>query len=194
VAFELARQLEQQGETVALLTILDTSAPSADQEDMTATWDEIDWLWTMVEVFEELSEAKLDLKKETVQSQTTLAQSYELVMQHLKQGLFFAPTAESNQLKAIVDIYKANTHAQTHYQPQGPIKAPIVLFRAEEQFGDTPSVHSEDLDWSQYTEGEVIVKWVPGTHLTMLNAPHVKTLAAQLQTQLLLSTRTIDDR
>ena len=186
VAFELARQLEQQGETVALLAILDTSAPSDDREDTTAGWDEIDWLWTSVGILEELTETQIGLTKETLQSQVTLAQSYELVMQSLKQqGIFFAPTAESDQLKAMVDTYKANTHAHTHYQPQGPIKAPIVLFRAQEQPEDTPSIHSEDLEWSQYTEGQVIVIGVPGTHITMLNEPHVNTLAAQLHTLLL---------
>jgi amino acid adenylation domain-containing protein len=196
VAFELARQLERQGETVALLAILDTSAPTSQREDDdTALMNETDWLWTIVEILEELSETKLGLSKEMFQSQATLAQSYELVMQSLKQhGIFFAPTAESEQLKAMVDTYKANHHAHTHYQPQGPLKAPIVLFRAEEQPEDTPSVLCDDLEWSQYTEGQVIVIKVPGTHLTMLNEPHVKTLAAQLHTQLLLSKTATNNR
>jgi amino acid adenylation domain-containing protein/non-ribosomal peptide synthase protein (TIGR01720 family) len=185
VAFELARQLEQSGETVALLTILDSSAPTSDRtEDNTTTWNEIDWLWIIVEIFEELTETEIGLTKETLQSQATVEQSYELVMQHIKQqGIFFAPTAESEQLKAIVDTYKANVHAQLHYQPQGSIKAPIVLFRAQEQPKDKTqiiSVNEEDWNWSQYTSEKVTVEWTPGTHLTMFNEPHVKTLAAQL--------------
>jgi len=80
----------------------------------------------------------------------------------------------------MVNTYKANIHAHTHYQPQDVIKAPIVLFRAQEQPEDTISVLSEDLDWSQYTSEKVTVEWTPGTHLTMFKEPHVKQLVAQL--------------
>ncbi|MEN8215020.1 MAG: amino acid adenylation domain-containing protein [Pseudomonadota bacterium] len=180
VAFELARQLEQRGETVALLVILDTRPSTSDGKDDTTTWNETDWLWAIVGIFEQLTETEYGLSKEMLQSQETLEQSYELVMQHLKQqGIFFAPTAESEQLKAMVNTYKANIHAHANYQPQCRLKAPIVLFRAQEQPEDTISVLSEDLDWGQYTSEKVTVEWTPGTHLTMFKEPHVKQLAAK---------------
>jgi len=190
VAFELARQLEQRGETVGLLVILDTAAPKSEREEEdNTTWNETDWLWTIVEIFEGLTETEYGLTKETLQSQATLEQSYELVMLQLKeQGVFFAPTAKIHQLKAIVATYKANIHAHIHYQPQVRIKVPIVLFRAQEQFEDTVSALSDDLDWSLYTSEKVTVEWTAGSHLTMFNEPHVKHLALQLHHYLPSST------
>ena len=190
VAFELAHQLEQRGETVALLAILDSSAPTYDkQEEPTATWNETDWLWSIVKIIAELTETEVRLTKETLQSQITLEKSYEFVMQHLKQqDLFFAPTAKSDQLKAIVDSFKAQVHAQLHYQPQGGINAPIVLFRAQEQ-PEEYYVQNENWDWSQYTSEKVTLEWTPGNHFTMFYEPHVKTLTAQLHTHLFSSTQ-----
>jgi thioesterase domain-containing protein len=175
-----------------LLAILDTSVPTYERkENDTMTWSETDLLWTIVRTLEELNETKIGMTKETLQSQATLEQSYELVMQHLKQQGMFAPTAEIDQIKAMVDTFKASIHAHTHYQPQGHINAQIVLFRAQEQ--PENRVQSEDWDWSQYTSGKVNVEWIPGTHFTMLNEPHVKTLAAQLHTHLLSSTHTTNN-
>ena len=185
VAFELAHQLEQRGETVALLAILDSSAPTVDKpEDPTTTWNETDWLWSIVKILETLTDTEIGLTKETLQSQATLEQRYELVMQHLKQqNLFFAPTAESDQLKAIIDSFKAQIHAQLHYQPQGRINAPIVLFRAQEQPKED-YVQNENWDWSQYTSEKVTLEWTPGNHFTMFNEPHVQKLATQLHSYL----------
>jgi amino acid adenylation domain-containing protein/non-ribosomal peptide synthase protein (TIGR01720 family) len=190
VAYELARQLEQRGETVALLAVLDSPPPASQRKEDHTNWTETDWLRAIVEILEELFETEIGLTKETLQCQAAPEQSFELVMQHLKQrDIFFTPGAESGQFKAMVDVFKANVHANTHYQPQGRINAPIVLFRAREQPQDL--VQSEDLDWSPYTAEKVTVEWTPGTHFTMFSEPHVKQLAAQLKSYLHAMTGTI---
>ena len=119
-----------------------------------------------MEIIAELTETEIGLTKETLQSQTTLEKSYELVMQHLKQQeLFFAPTAESDQLKAIVDSFKAQIHAQLHYQPQGDINAPIVLFCAQEQ-PEENYIQNENWDWNQYTSEKMTLVQESGSFHT----------------------------
>jgi thioesterase domain-containing protein/predicted RNA methylase/acyl carrier protein len=184
VAFELAYQLEQHGETVAFLVIFDSPVPYKKDDTSISLVNEIDFLWLFVGIFEELTGTQYGLTKETLQSQATLEQSYELVMQHFRQqGLFFAPTAESDQLKGMVDTYKANMHAIIRYQAQGSITAPIVLFRAQE-LPKNKILDPKKWDWSQYTSEKVTVVWTPGSHITMVKEPLVKQLAAKLQAYL----------
>jgi acyl carrier protein len=64
VAFEMAWQLEQQGETVAFLAILDTSAPDTNQPNPMADYTELNWLSDIVQVFEEMLGIDLNLSLE----------------------------------------------------------------------------------------------------------------------------------
>jgi thioesterase domain-containing protein len=182
VAFELTRQLEQRGETVALLVIFDTTPVSTDLKANAeiATRTELDWLWDLVDILEELTHTNLGLTRD--QAPASVAQTYKWVMQAFKQQeVFFAPTAGSDQLQALVETFRTQVLAHSRYQPPGPVKAPIALFRAQD-FPDSPdSVLSSDWGWEKYTTGAMTWQWTPGTHITMLTEPQVRTLAAHLQ-------------
>ncbi|MCV6637686.1 amino acid adenylation domain-containing protein [Candidatus Albibeggiatoa sp. nov. NOAA] len=182
VAFEMARQLEQQGHTVAMLVILDSTAPSVEpQHNPTADWNETDWLWSIVEVLKVLTETEIELTKDQLHEQADLEQAYELVMQYLKQRqLFFAPDADIAQLKATVKSFKAEIHAQLHYQPQGKIDAPIVLIRAEDQSNED-YVQNADWDWHPFTSSTFNLEWNAGTHFSMFYEPHVESLSQRLR-------------
>jgi acyl carrier protein len=56
VAFEMATQLQRQGQPVALVAILDTSAPISEvnHKDYFSNWDNARWIYLIAEVFEEL--------------------------------------------------------------------------------------------------------------------------------------------
>ncbi|MCP4399493.1 MAG: tetrahydromethanopterin S-methyltransferase subunit A [bacterium] len=92
-----------------------------------------------------------------------------------------------DKFQAVVQVYKANSLAFPRYKPAaGRIHCPIDLFCAEE----TQKIRADDQNlpeywgWAEHTQASVRIHQVSGAHITMLRTPHVKTLAARLQTLL----------
>jgi len=192
VAFEMAWQLEQQGETVALLAILDTNAP--DSNNLGADYTDWKWLSSVVFVFEELTGVDLNLSLEHLQTLPDLETAYTRVMQAFQQHhILFAPQAPVDELKALVNTYRITIQAHLSYQIPGKLHCPIHLFRSQEQtpnvepskFEDTREATREAWGWAECTHAKVEVHWVQGTHVTMMALPHVKTLADKLSNYLL---------
>jgi amino acid adenylation domain-containing protein len=182
VAFEMAWQLERQGETVALLAILDTNAPDLNQPNPIADYTALNWLADIVSVFEEQTGIDLNLSLEHLQTLPDLETAYTQVMQAFQQRhILFAPKAAVDELKALVNTYRITVQAHVSYQIPGKIHCPIHLFRASEQ---TPNIEFKDTreawGWSECTHAKVKKHWVPGTHESMMTRPHVKTLADKL--------------
>jgi thioesterase domain-containing protein len=75
--------------------------------------------------------------------------------------------------------------AEKNYQPDGPFDGDLVLFRATCGEGpDEPYVERYDdplLGWSRRVTGYVRAHSVPGGHSSMLQEPHVRVLAEQIQ-------------
>ena len=185
VAFEMAWQLEQQGETVALLAILDTSAPDTNQPNPMADYTELNWLSDIVLVFEELVGVDLNWSLEQLRAMQNLETAYAQVMQaFVERQILFAPGSPVDELKALVNTYRITVQGHADYQIPGKLHCPIHLFRSQEQ---TPNVEPSEFEdtreswgWAECTHAKVEEHWVPGTHVTMMALPHVKTLADQL--------------
>jgi thioesterase domain-containing protein len=181
VAFEMAWQLEQQGETVAFLGILDTSAPDTNQPNPMAEHTELNWLSDIVLVFEELAGVDLSLSLEHLQTLQDLETAYTQVMQAFQQHhILFAPEAPINELKALVKTYRITVQGHADYQIPSKVQCPIHLFRSQEQTPNVEKIEFEDTreawGWAECTHAKVEEHWVPGTHVTMMTSPHVKTL------------------
>jgi FkbH-like protein len=75
--------------------------------------------------------------------------------------------------------------AERNYHPKGPFNGDLVLFRATHGEGnDEPYIERyEDplLGWGQRANGRVRAHDIPGGHSSMLQEPHVQILADQLQ-------------
>ncbi len=182
----MAWQLEQQGETVAFLAILDTSAPDSKQPHPTAASTEINWLAEIVLVFEELTGLALNLSLEQLQRLPDLETAYTQVMQAFQQRqILFAPKAPIAELKAWVNTYRLTVQGHADYQIPGKLRGPIHLFRAQEHLSEELLKDTRDAwGWAEGTHAKVVEHWVPGTHVTMMTSPQVKTLAAQLSQSL----------
>jgi len=185
VAFEMAWQLEQQGETVAFLGILDTNAPDTNQPNPMADYTEVNWLSDIVLVFEELTGVDLNRSLEYLRSLPDLETAYTQVMQAFtEREIFFAPNAPVEELKALVNTYRITTQGHTDYQIPGKLHCPIYLFRAEAKSPGSDGVEFEDTreawGWASGTYAKVEEFMVPGTHVTMMALPHVEILAGKL--------------
>jgi len=192
VAFEMAWQLEQQGETVAFLTILDTSAPdNSNQPDPMADYTELNWLSDIVLVFEELAGVDLNCSLKDLRGFENLAglpdleTAYAQVMQaFVERQILFAPGAPVDELKALVNTYRITVQGHANYQIPGKLRCPIHLFRSSEKTPNVENVEFEETreawGWTECTHAKVEEIMVQGTHVTMMALPHVKTLADKL--------------
>ncbi|OAD22295.1 non-ribosomal peptide synthase, partial [Candidatus Thiomargarita nelsonii] len=140
VAFEMAWQLEQQGETVAFLGILDTSVPDSNQPNPMAEYTEINWLSDIVLVFEELVGVDLNCSLKDLRGFENLAglpdleTAYTKVMQaFVERQILFAPGAPIDELKALVNSYRVTVQGHADYQIPGKVQCPIHLFRSREK-------------------------------------------------------------
>ncbi len=189
VAFEMAWQLEQQGETVAFLAILDTNAPDTNQSNPIADYIELNWLSDMMLVIEELLGIDLNLSLEHLQALPDLETAYTQVMHaFVERQVVFAPGAPIDELKAWVNRYRITVQGHADYQIPGKLRCPIHLFRSSDTTPQAEEIESEDTreawGWAECTHANVEEIMVPGTHVTMMALPHVRILAEKLRLRL----------
>lgn len=172
VAFEIARQLLQQGEQVAMLGIIDTRAPGfpIPREDLSLRQRFQVW-WRPL-----LPQANQD------------SYSRENVKAGLRQILlrFWARILKRVRGSATVHRWRflyvldANVRMRNRYVP-GQYRGAITLFRSEsrppsELFLDDPS-----MGWSRYCTDQIQLIDIPGTHGAHIRPPHATSLARELR-------------
>ena len=129
----------------------------------------------------------LNLSLLDLQALPNLETAYETALQRCQgHEILFAPKSLVDELKATVRTYSITLQAHCNYRIHGKLRCPIHLFRATEvnttsQFEDT----RKNWGWAEYTNAEVTEHSVPGTHINMMQSPHVKTLANELAKLLL---------
>ncbi len=166
VVYEMAQQLDAQGEQVALLAILDQGPvlPAKEPEDDAAY---------LVSVFGKQLDLSLDcLRRLESKEQMTY------VWQEARKVDFIYPDVTLEQFSHFVRLLRTHTEAWRQYKPR-PYSGGVTLFRAEERPEDDDP--DPDLGWSKLATGGVEIRAVPGDHLSMLHEPHVKALAEQLK-------------
>lgn len=174
VAFEMAQQLQQAGEQVSLLAIIDTRSPIS--SNRISIYDGWKFLFTtathsiypfILDYWSIISDRfpKL-LNRKTISSllpqETKLRMLDELTVHRLLQ------------------VFAANSRATLNYIPQNYSGA-IALFSSE------TFKNSQDptLGWNQLAASGVKVHNISGNHLSMLKKPHLEVLAQELRQYLL---------
>jgi thioesterase domain-containing protein len=172
VAFEMAQQLTQRGETVDLLAILDTPAPC----NQPAFFQGLKFLlgsalWSVIPFLQDYSalvSSKLPF------ALPGLDQWQWSTMARLIPEAQLQILAES-AIRPLLRICIGNAQAAYRYVPR-PYAQRLVLFKAIEQ----ASTADPTLGWSALSS-EVQLHFVPGNHLSLLQQPHVQELARQLR-------------
>jgi amino acid adenylation domain-containing protein len=172
IAWEMARHLEELGEEVALLALLDSSPEIAGKQGPME--DDADFLADMAAYVENLWGKRLDLTRADLESLAPEEQRARLLAA-LRDADFLPPGAGLEQVRRTLDVYKANARAASLYEPK-PYHGPVTLFRAGEAAEGSP-----DFGWNRLTPEPVEVVPVPGHHLSLLAEPHVQILAQRLR-------------
>jgi amino acid adenylation domain-containing protein len=180
IAFEMARQLRERGEEVALLAVLDSVPDLAGEA--AGFQSDVDFLFDMALYVENLWGRELGLTREELE-RLAPDDRIERLAERLRAADFLPPGAGVDQLRRILRVYRANVESANHYTPR-PFDGRVTLFKAAElppvSEGAGGMLAEPDYGWGPLSAAPVDVHVVPGRHLTLLVEPNVEELARRL--------------
>ena len=176
IAWEMARQIVEQGETIGLLALVDTTPPSqyleADDRE-----DDISMLARFaLDMSRLLGRDPAPLAERF--SHSTERDQWNMVQDALISYGVLTPMTARAEMTGLLDVFARNFLAvnnySLHYSQQ-----PVVFFRASE----TPERLSRL--WTRWAGGGIQFHSIPGDHFTMLRQPGVRITAQLLQEYML---------
>ncbi|MBN3958493.1 non-ribosomal peptide synthetase [Nostoc sp. NMS8] len=179
LAFEIAQQLQQQGQKVGLLVVIDTilsETPIASRKD-----DDAKFLLRMAESIKTNNNIDFSIPFEELRD-LPLNEQFHLV--NKKANLIFSDTEVENFLH-YYKLFKAHVQAMRNYVPQVYPES-ITLFRAKEEIihdFDNPEWSTDDplLGWGKYSTQPIQAIEVPGDHFSIFVEPHIQELTKHLR-------------
>ncbi|WP_159783482.1 amino acid adenylation domain-containing protein [Sodalinema gerasimenkoae] len=169
VAFEMAQQLQAQGQEVALLGLIDTTARTG-VKHLPAT-SRVSGHWQKLQeegVHYITRKLKARLGRIRYRNKARLAKIYQRFGQPMPETLQTVASREKNiQLK------------KQHF-PQ-PYHGKVTLFRAKDRKAEVGTEIDPDYGWRDLAVGGLDIYDIPGDHLLMLQEPNVQVLAAKIK-------------
>ncbi|HYG08848.1 MAG TPA: thioesterase domain-containing protein, partial [Pyrinomonadaceae bacterium] len=174
IAFEMARQLQAQGQQVNLLALIDSVL--LEVKDITEREDDTSQILHFAR----------DLGITADQSAPTLEEfrlfdldeKLACVLEQAKQARVVSSDITLHQLKTLFHVFKTNVLAARRYVPQS-YAGHVHLFSAAER--SPASLEKQVAGWDRWIAGRLEVCRVPGDHYSLLQWPQVGTLAGQLR-------------
>lgn len=170
LAFEMARQLREQGERVELLALIDTGAVAPNRQP-----DQNDFLPLIMDLFPSEDELTLDDLRAMAPKQ-----HLEYFLQRAMQAGIVLPGFAPELGEHVFEVFKANLKAMFYYQPK-PYAGRITLFCAEQRPQSIEIARDPLLGWGAWAQGGVQLHPIPGAHADMVREPNVRVLAEQLR-------------
>ncbi len=177
VAFEVARQLSDQGHQISQLIILDISLIDSTRRKA-GYWSDARFRYEFANSYGNGSDFIWSYDEFAA---LRPRQQMRCIAQHLKKHGVLLDMPEIEQLAA---VYRANLSSNECYTP--PIEALpvlITLIRADEieVFSYLPdkqfTVQHPEWGWEQFSAYPITCYQVPGNHFTVIEPPHVIALA-----------------
>ena len=184
VAFELARQLEAQGETTEILAMIDAQAPGRWTEE--AEFQNAEWMMLFATALEQIYEVEIppDLELPAVDLATLdIDTALDIALDLGRRIGLLSPNLELAELRRLFERFRANRSSLRTYHGPYSYGGGLCLFRATEGF----MARAEDptLGWGALLEGRVRIFHVPGDHRTIVKrgaeamAAHLRALLAE---------------
>ncbi|RUS94201.1 hypothetical protein DSM106972_093980 [Dulcicalothrix desertica PCC 7102] len=193
VAFEMAQQLQSNGDEVALLALLDTAAPISSNQP--SVGDVLKYIFTVAarNIWSFLldycylfiaSNSKNKFVKKIVSNILSRFLQGDTAIANLLSDESKSQILNELTISPMLRIFQANTQAVLNYVPK-VYPNRITLFRTNVHQGAVQNLND---CWDALTSEGVDTHIIPGNHLNMLKAPNVETLAQQLKACLLKKT------
>jgi thioesterase domain-containing protein len=189
-AFEMAQQLQRDGQQVAMLVLLDTSPPSTDKTrnvfDLFRFFftEALPEIWPYVYDYFYLAIAAKNQQQTTDKGEriwdklhlsVRAAEIAKVVARESRLMRMRQPT-----VRRILRIIQLNSQAVINYAPQ-VYPGRITLFRTSNQIGIGKNRLDPTLGWSELAAQGVEIHQIPGAHLNLLRKPHVQVVAENLK-------------
>jgi len=187
----MARQLEAQGETVALLALMNCAPPNSSYAHIRWTpWFALNFARNLIQIAADALQGTR--KQKLVFFRWATRSLQKKIIRLIRWRRMGAPQAEIEKL--IVDaeealelhpdarpLWNIHLHALIAYHPK-PYPGNVVLFRSRSH----PPLCSFDpqCGWGELAAGGVTVTTVSGSHENILDEPHVRAVAMALKEHL----------
>ncbi|MBP1888262.1 non-ribosomal peptide synthetase/type I polyketide synthase [Sinorhizobium mexicanum] len=187
IAWEMACQLSDAGEQIAILGLLDAKALHKYEAHTSGLYHPLlgnspipDWLSEQAII---LSILFPPLKKHWKKLKSIKRERQVIALLELGRQAGKLPAISDTQLDRILTVAEANRIALRNYTPRAN-DSRCVLFAAKKGLRTSTNEHDGDLGWKQFALGHLEIHEVPGDHYTMVAPPHVSVLAKKLQNYL----------
>ena len=177
VAFEMSRQLENAGEKVSLLTIIDTPAPHVMQK---LAIDDLLLMLDFAEVMGLLPE-NIGLSKEEALQMSVHERLAHVLERGQREGAIPSEISLAT-IEQLWEVFRKNVQALMVYAA-GNYSGNATLFKTAE----TSAVYSREsnaMGWEELITGGLEVEELPGTHQSIVRNPYVEVLASRLRAHL----------
>ena len=195
IAFEVARQLQGQGERVAMVALIDAADVAAPPK----VWRFVtERAQSFAKVFHPEQPLPLGrrvltilvkaLRKARNLTMCLIQEQFESLRDETRMRLFRYYLDRGRRLPWFlkqIPVRAVYLFAEKRYRPEGPFDGQLVLFRATQGTGaDEPYIDRYDdplFGWERRASRGVVAYDVPGGHSSMLQEPNVRVLARQMQ-------------
>nr|WP_269746923.1 non-ribosomal peptide synthetase [Burkholderia pseudomallei] len=179
VAYEIACRLQEQGERVATLMLLDTERPGT-TDIVRGRKTRVDALAKLVELYEMHLGRPLGVSRDDL-----AALAHDAQIEHLRAALVRAkilpPSVHPNVLLGVVRVLEMNVN--TPYRPAGLYAGTmhVVLIANAKADADLDAWRDEQAEQWRGLADDVRIVRAGGNHMTMLQPPHAASIAALLE-------------
>lgn len=184
LAYEIARQLSEQGKEVAFLAMVQSTHPEYPKHNSHSKYlkklqlrilDRMDQEWN--NYIEVNPGAKFSYTKQRIKRllQILLISIEKLMVVPLSKLNIILPHTNAYTLRS---LEKAHDHALNNYRPR-PYSGPVTLFRSQVQ----PRGVQKDpmLGWQGFLQGKLDIFEIPGHRVGMLSEPRVQFVAEKMK-------------
>jgi thioesterase domain-containing protein len=205
IAFEMARQLEESGQAVGLLALLDARPTSCEGQRIYIEHmrqDDAALLSLLARHLGALSAKKLSISYHELSQRCPLEREPWLYERLVALNIF-TEDAVLRYVKRFVKNFRL-VDVLIHGYVEALINADILLLRASaisEHYEGFPALEEaplpgadESYGWRQLTRGTTSVRLVPGTHEDLIFSPNAASLAAILSAELRRAERALHPR
>lgn len=175
LAWEAACQLRRIGARVASVIVLDGLADPTPVRHMMQQ-DEADYLAAL---FDEMG-----LGDAGVFRRLSPEQRLDLIVERSRGGDYLPDGMDRKGMRRLLALFQNNGLAAVRYRPAAS-EGRLLLIRPRVASRQAPGLPGDDFNgWNGLAAGGVELRWIGGTHGTMLVPPHVEELAGHIRAHL----------
>ena len=174
VIFEMARILEQKGEKVSLLIMIDPPEPS----DFTYKEDDMEFLMDRLPYFHQ----NLDLDNMEIQKSNEARLIY--VFQEMKLAGLFAPDIDQEYARHWLNLYKHHNKIISLYKLSGKINGKVLFFKPTEKIPFDVQMGNPIPAFKKFLQGGIEVHQAPGNHFTLVSPINTPILVQKIKNRI----------